>query len=177
MSRRIAELNLGETFSECRFQVRSARVQDTATGPCLVLKLSDETGFRWARRWKATDAEQKHALAAQTLFVSGRVRTDGRFVGELEITELECLSRLENAAPAVPEAIFQNLAHGTEVNRQFQRFVASNRSEGGPKDEPDWQDDADSGWESYVGASRDDPEWEMMEEIVLDGMFERSERD
>ncbi len=46
-----------------------------------------------------------------------------------------------------------------------------------PKDEFDWQDDAESGWESYVGVSRDDPQWEMMEEIAVDAMFERSERD
>lgn len=45
------------------------------------------------------------------------------------------------------------------------------------KNEPDWQDDADAGWETYVGVSRDDPDWEMMEEIAADAMFERSERD
>lgn len=44
------------------------------------------------------------------------------------------------------------------------------------EDEFDWQADADSGWESYVGVSHDDPQWDMMEEIAVDSMFERSER-
>lgn len=119
MSKRIAELTEGETFTETRVQVHSARVQDAATGPCLVLKLGDETGARWARRWKATEAEQKHALAAQVLFVAGRVRTDGRFAGELEITSLECLPRAEDAASPV---VFPTLVHEAEVSRQIQRI-------------------------------------------------------
>lgn len=50
-------------------------------------------------------------------------------------------------------------------------------SEDDAEDEYDWQDDADSGWQCYVGVSRDDPSWDMMEEIAVDAMFERSERD
>ena len=56
------------------------------------------------------------------------------------------------------------------------RFAASAPPEDDSEDDYDWQDDADSGWESYVGVSRDDPTWDMMEEIAVDGMFERSER-
>jgi len=119
MSKRIAELTEGETFTETRVQVHSARVQDAATGPCLVLKLGDETGTCWARRWKATEAEQKHALAAQVLFVAGRVRTDGRFAGEIEITTLECLPRPEDTAS---KATFPILVHEAEVSRQIQRM-------------------------------------------------------
>lgn len=59
----------------------------------------------------------------------------------------------------------------------IQGFVASEEPGDGPDGQDDWQRDADSGWESYVGVSRDDPDWDMMEEIVLDAMFERSERD
>jgi hypothetical protein len=51
-----------------------------------------------------------------------------------------------------------------------------NYSDDGTNDKSDWQDDADAGWESYVGVSRDDPDWDMMEEIAADAMFERSER-
>ena len=142
MSKRIAELTAGETFAECRFQVRSARVQSAATGPCLVLKLGDETGTRWARRWKATDAEQKHALAASTLFVAGRVRTDGRFAGELEITALECLHRAESFVPAVPESVFQTLSHEAELTRQLQRIERAARvlfgAEGGSFQRQEW---------------------------------------
>lgn len=127
MSKQIAELTEGETFTECRFQVRSVRVQDAATGPCLVLRLGDETGTRWARRWKATDAEQKHALAAQTLFVAGRVRTAGRFAGDLEITSLECLLRSETLAPAIPESLFQDLYHEAELTRQLQHIERAAR--------------------------------------------------
>lgn len=124
MSKRIAELTEGETFTECRVQVRSVRVQDAATGPCLVLKLGDETGTRWARRWKATEAEQRYALTAQFLFVAGRVRTDGRFAGELEITVLECLPRPQDSAP---ESVFQSLIHETEVDRQIQQIERTAR--------------------------------------------------
>ncbi len=127
MSKRIAELTEGETFTECRFQVHSVRIQNAATGPCLVLKLGDETGTRWARRWKATDAEQKHALASKSLFVAGRVRTDGCFAGELEITALECLPRAESFVPAVPESVFQTLSHEAELTRQLQRVERAAR--------------------------------------------------
>ena len=46
-----------------------------------------------------------------------------------------------------------------------------------PKNEFDWQTEAEVGWEAYVGVSRDDPQWEMMEEIAVYAMFERIERD
>lgn len=60
--------------------------------------------------------------------------------------------------------------------RPAAHFAASAPPEDDSEDDYDWQDDADSGWESYVGVSRDDPTWDMMEEIAVDGMFERSER-
>lgn len=142
MSKRIAELTEGDTFAECRFQVRSVRVQNATTGPCLVLKLGDETGTRWARRWKATDAEQKHAFSAQTLFVAGRVRTDGCFAGELEITALECLPRSETQAPTVPESVFQTLSHEAELTRQLQRIEHAARvllgAKGGSFQRQEW---------------------------------------
>lgn len=142
MSKQIADLTEGETFAECCFQVRSVRVQAAATGPCIVLKLGDETGTRWARRWKATDAEQKHALASKSLFVAGRVRTDGRFAGDLEITALECLPRSESPFPAVPEGVFQTLSHEAELTRQLQRIERASRvlfgAEGGSFQHQEW---------------------------------------
>lgn len=73
MSQRIAHLTAGETFTEGHFQVHSARVRQAATGPYLFLRLGDETGRISAINWNATDAEQKHALGAQAVFVSARV--------------------------------------------------------------------------------------------------------
>lgn len=124
MSQRIAHLTAGETFTEGRFQVHSARVRQAATGPYLFLRLGDETGRISAIRWNATDAEQKHALSAQAVFVSGCVRAKVGFPDALEITAFECLPRPQDAAP---EAVFQSLTHEAEVSRQIQRIECAAR--------------------------------------------------
>lgn len=71
--------------------------------------------------------------------------------------------------------------HTNPFHRGFTYRDAQRRYFAAPKEEPgdeyNWQDDADAGWQSYVGVSRDDPDWDMMEEIAADAMFERSERD
>lgn len=123
MSQRIAHLTAGETFTEGRFQVHSARVCQAATGPYLFLRLGDETGRITAIRWNATDAEQKHALSAQAVFVSGRVRAKAGFPIELEITAFECLRHPD----AAPEVVFQSLTHETEASRQIQRIERAAR--------------------------------------------------
>lgn len=128
MSKRIVELTEGETFSECRFQVHNARVQQAATGPCIVLKLSDETGTRWARRWKATEAEQQHVLNASFVFVSGRVRSGSQFAGDLEITAFECLQRAPGTASALPEAVFESFLHDSAVSHRVRRMENIARS-------------------------------------------------
>ena len=122
MTKRIAELTAGETVVECRFQVRRAHVAQAKTGPYLCLILGDETGTIKAVRWKATEAEQAHALAAQAVFLSGRVRSQPGYAAELVITSFECLPSAGTAV-AAPKAVFQTLAYEAELARQLQRIA------------------------------------------------------
>ena len=133
MSQRIAHLTAGETVTEGRFQIHSARVCQAATGPYLFLRLGDETGRISAIRWNASDAEQKHALSAQAVFVSGRVRAKAGFPNELEVTAFECLPRPQDAASATPEAVYQSLIHEAQVSHQIQRVQHAARVLFGPE--------------------------------------------
>lgn len=84
----LGDLRPGDSFSDCVFAVTQVEIREGTNGPYASLTLRDSTGQAPARKFQATDDEQRLLLSAQMVCASGRIDSNPRYAGQVNLSAI-----------------------------------------------------------------------------------------
>ncbi|HEX5322990.1 MAG TPA: hypothetical protein VFW40_04330, partial [Capsulimonadaceae bacterium] len=82
----LADLRPGDSFIDCVFAVTQAEVREAANGTFVALTLRDSTGQAPARKFQASEDEQRLLLTSALVCVSGRIEAATRYAGQVNLS-------------------------------------------------------------------------------------------
>jgi 3'-5' exoribonuclease len=115
----LSELRPGDSFTDCVFAAVQVEVKEGANGAYIALTLRDATGQAPARKFQATEEDQRLLLSSQLVCACGRVENNPRYSGQINLSTVRKVS-----APLDPSLFLPPSPPGHESHKaNFRKLI------------------------------------------------------